>query len=105
MSDQNQIQKTLLEELGLADLPQEKQEALLIKMTEVILKRMFVETMDKLKEEDQNEYNNMLERGAAPEEIEEFLKSKISDYDQLLEKVLVDFKREMGNNSEETKQI
>jgi hypothetical protein len=49
---QAQIQKALIDELGLSELPQDKQEELLIKMTEVLLKRIFVETMEKLSDED-----------------------------------------------------
>ncbi len=95
MNDQNQAQKTLLDELGLSDLSQDKQEQLVIKMTEVLLKRMFVETMDKLKPSDQDAYGEMLDREAGPEEIEKFLREKIENYDQMLEKTVADFRAEM----------
>lgn len=95
MTEQNQIQKTLMEELGLADLPRDKQEQLMIKMTEVVLKRMFVETMEKLNPADQEAYEGMLDRQAEPEEIEKFLREKVANYDQMLEKVVSDFKKEM----------
>ncbi len=93
--DQNQVQQSIMDELGLGDLPQAKQEELLIKMTEVILKRMFVETMDKLSEQDQDEYAHLIDNQAAPEEVENFLKSKISNYDEMLQKIVTDFKEEM----------
>lgn len=96
MSQQSSIQKSLLEEMGLANLPQEKQEELVIKMTEVLLKRIFIETMEKLKEKDQEEYAKMIEAKASPEEVEKFLKEKISDYDLVFEKIVADFKKEMA---------
>ncbi len=97
--DQAQIQKDLLSELGLSDLPQDKKDELLIKMTEVILKRMFAETMEKLKPADQDAYGEMLDREARSEEIEKFLREKIENYDQLLEKVVSDFREEMKKDA------
>ena len=95
MIQQSQIQKTLLDELGLTNLSQEKQEELVIKMTEVLLKRMFLETVEKLNEADQGAYAEMIEKKADPEEIEKFLTEKISNYDAMLEKIVADFKEEM----------
>ena len=97
--DQNQIQKSLMDDLGLADLPQDKKDQLLIKMTEVLLKRMFVETMDKLSKDDQETYGKMIDKSASPEEIEKFLREKIENYDQLLEKIVEDFRSEMMKTS------
>jgi len=100
--DQNQIQKTLMEELGLAGISQDKQEELIIKMTEVLLKRIFLETTEKLDDLGKDEYQKLVEGGnATPEQMEEFLKSKINNYDQLVQKVVDEFKEEMkqGVNS------
>ena len=49
---QDNLRKQLIYDLGLADIPMEKQEELLVKMMEVVLKRIFVETMAKLNDED-----------------------------------------------------
>jgi hypothetical protein len=95
MANQNDIQKTLIDELGLADLPQEKQEQLLIKMTEVVLKRIFVETMEKLTEQDQDAYSKLIEDSASPEEIEKFLTEKIAGYDEMVKKIVEEFKEEI----------
>lgn len=95
MGQKSSIQKTLLDELGLSNLPQEKQEELVMKMTEVLLKRIFIETLEKLKEPDQEEYAKMIEEKASPDEVEKFLNEKISNYDQVFEKIVADFKEEM----------
>lgn len=95
MSQKNQLQKDLAEELGLADLPQDKKEQLLIRMTEVILKRIFVETMHRLAEPDQSSYEKLIDDNASPEEVEKFLREKISNYDVMVKKVVDDFKEEM----------
>ena len=89
------IQQTLIEELGLSNLPQEKQEQLAIRATEVLLKRIFLETMERLDDEGKGKYQELVTNQASPEELEKFLREKITDYDQLLEKVVADFKAEM----------
>ena len=96
--DNQQIQKTLMEELGLQDIPQDKQEELIIKMTEVLLKRIFLETMEKLDDSGKEEYQKIAEgESVTPEKMEEFLKLKISNYDGLVQKVVEEFKEEMKN--------
>ncbi|OGI29218.1 MAG: hypothetical protein A2288_00405 [Candidatus Moranbacteria bacterium RIFOXYA12_FULL_44_15] len=95
MNNQTQLQQTLIDELGLSTLPPEKQEELLVKMTEVVLKRIFVETMEKLSEADQEEYSKMIDANAAPEEVEKFLTEKIANYDEMVKKVVEDFKNSL----------
>jgi hypothetical protein len=91
----NDIQQSLMDELGLNDLPQDKKDQLMIKMTETILKQIFMAVMKKLDEAGRGQYTQMIENQASPEEIDKFLREKITDYDQMLEKILADFKAEM----------
>lgn len=95
MTDQNDVQQTIIDEFGLSDLPKEKQEELLSKMTEVVLERIFLETMDKLTPAQQEEYGGMVERQVSPGEMEAWLKQKISGYDGMVKKIVEDFKLEM----------
>lgn len=95
MSDQNKLPGDLIKELGLDDLPKDKKEQLLIKMTEVILKRIFVETMHRLPEADQASYEKMIDENASSEEVEKFLREKIANYGDMVKKVVEDFEEEM----------
>jgi hypothetical protein len=95
MADKTKVQQTIIDELGLSELPQEKQEQLLIKMTEVVLNRIFNETMERLTDQDQAAYEQMLDKNATAEEMEAFLREKITDYDQMVIKIIDDFKGEM----------
>ena len=47
------LQKTIIEELGMQNIPQEQQEELLAKMGDVLFKKVLLETLEVLDEEDQ----------------------------------------------------
>lgn len=91
----NQIQKKLIDDLGLADLPADKKDQLLMKMTEVVLKRIFLETMEKLSDSDQDAYAKMIDENVEPEQLEAFLQDRISDYENMVSKIVADFLKEM----------
>ncbi|HOF42537.1 MAG TPA: DUF5663 domain-containing protein [Candidatus Moranbacteria bacterium] len=94
---QSQALAQLMKDLGMNTLPQDKQNELLIKMTEVLLKRIFIETMDKLGEKGREEYMKMTEEGkeVTPEQVEAFFKEKIKNYDGMIKGVIEEFKEEM----------
>jgi hypothetical protein len=92
---QSKMQKKLVDDLGIANLSEEQQNEIIIKVTEVLLKRIFLETMEKLDGEAMDEYDKMVENGASAQQIEDFFKSKISNYEEMVEKVIDNFKEEM----------
>lgn len=94
MTDQNTvIKQTIIEELGLQDLPQEKQDELMTQIGEVVMKRIYLETMETLEKEDQEKLVDLMEKD--PENVETFLREKISDYDNFVKKVVDEFKTEL----------
>lgn len=90
-----EAKKALLEEMGIAGLPEDQQNELVDKMVEAILKRVLLETLEKLNEADQAAYEAMIDRNANPEEMEKFLQEKIPNYGDMVAKVVADFKEEM----------
>lgn len=93
---QSEALAQLVKELGIDSLPEEKQNELLAKMTEVLIKRIFVETMEKLSEQERVEYAQLTENGESdPELIGKFLKDHINDYDGMVERIIAGFKEEM----------
>jgi hypothetical protein len=86
MTDKNNIQKSIIEQLGLAALAPEKKEEIALKVTEAILKRIYVDTVERLSEADQEVYVKLMESSASEAEMEEFLLEKIPDYDELVKK-------------------
>jgi len=93
----NKIQSELIKELGLDNVPKDKQEEIIVKMTELILKRMFLETMDELNTRDQELLGEMMEEKSEPEKIEDFLQEKIANYDEMLQSIIGKVKEELKN--------
>lgn len=89
-------QPTILDELGLADLPQAQREELLTKMTESLLTRIAVEVVEKLSDADKEVFATMQDDKDI-EKITAFLKEKIPDYEAFLEKISAEFKEDMKN--------
>lgn len=92
--DQEVLKKELIESFHLEGVPADKQEALLVKMGEALLKRIFLETMEKIGETGVTEYEALLDRGATQEEIEVFLENKIPGYNVFVRGVVEKFKEE-----------
>lgn len=65
------------------------------KMAEVVIKRIYIETMKSLGEADREKLAKMLDAESEPEKIEEFLKMKIGNYEEVVKKIIEDFKNEM----------
>lgn len=94
---QDNAMAQLVKDLGIEALPKDQQNELIIKMTEVLLKRIFIETMDRLSEEDRLEYEKITEvQDVDQEKVAEFLKQKISGYDEMINTIIEDFKAEMA---------
>jgi hypothetical protein len=61
------MQETIVEELGLGDLPEEQKAKVLVDLLELVLKRLYMETMDKLTQEDQQVLMKMLDEKGEPD--------------------------------------
>ena len=95
MQNNNELRVQLISDLGLENLPMEKQEALLMRMMEVVLKRIFVETMAKLNEREKEEYTAMIEKNMTPEEVESYVREKIPKYEEMVLEITKQFREEM----------
>lgn len=71
------LQKQIAATLGITDLSDQKQKEIIEKATEVLLQKIFLDTIDKLSEEDTITYDELLEKKTDPAEIEKFLDDKI----------------------------
>jgi len=100
-SSQKQALTQLIKDLGIDNLPEDKQNELIIKMTEILLKRIFIETMEKLGEKGREEYEKMSQGQVEPEQVAAFFKDKIRNYDEMVETIVKEFREEMmgGTNA------
>lgn len=87
-----------LERLDVSAIPQELRIELLSQMTEVALKRIAVESAERLSPQDQDELLKLQESSKEPSEIEAFVRERIPDYDVLVETTLNEFLEEMQWN-------
>jgi len=101
MTQDTILQNSIIEELGLQSLPEDKKEEVSAKMGDVLFKRILLETLEILSEEDQKKFGEMIDTKKSAEEVEEFLKSKIEDYEEFIKKVTDDFRKELAGMKEE----
>lgn len=94
--DQEALEQELVEAFHLEQVPKDKQEELLAKIGEALVKRIFLETMEKLGDAGVTEYEALLDGGAKQEQIEAFFESKIPGYNVFVRGVVVRFKEELA---------
>ncbi len=93
--DYDAVKKDLITTFHLEQVAPDKQEELIAKMGEAMLKRIFLETMEKIGDVGVVEYEALLDREAKQEEIEAFFESKIPGYNVFVKGVIDEFKEEM----------
>lgn len=96
--DLNLLKQELSEAFRLEEIPETKREALLTKMGEALLKRIFIETLEKLGEEGRKEYAALLGQDVAAEQIEALLKERIPGYNVFVRGIVAKFKKEMSRD-------
>ncbi|MFA6285197.1 MAG: hypothetical protein WC643_01555 [Parcubacteria group bacterium] len=95
MTQDTILRSYIIEELGLQNLPEDKKEEVFAKMGDVLFKRILLETLEILSEEDQKKFGEMVDTKKSGEEVEKFLMSKIENYEEFVKKVTDDFKKEL----------
>ena len=82
----------LVEKLGWMDLPEADRDALLEKTGDLIFQKVLAWVMEKLDEEDKVEFEKMFENeNVSEEEMLNFLRSKISDVDDVVRGEVTEF--------------
>jgi hypothetical protein len=89
------IQMIIAREFGFDDLPDEKQDQLIERMTESVIKRVLVEAYAKLSDADRKQFENMMEdvNDINPDSIDEFLREKLTDYDAIITDAVAELKK------------
>ena len=77
----------ITKELDLKDLTEEDRQKILVQVTDSLLKRLIIRVYDKLTEADQKEFDKLAEMGNA-EKVDEFLRTKVPDLDEIRDEEL-----------------
>lgn len=93
--DEKQTREELARAFRLEQVPEDKRDELLDKLIEALLKRIFLDTMDKIGNDGVAEYEKLLEAETKPEELEAFFEKKIPGYDVFVRDIAREFKEEM----------
>jgi hypothetical protein len=96
--NQDKIKDDIMKDLGFDKLSEDKQDDILAKIGEIILKKIFIETIDKLDNESADEFRKMLKDGESADKIEDFLSAKIENYAMIIEKIVEGVKDDIKNN-------
>ena len=88
------IQDDIIKELGIDQLPPEKQEEILTAMTEVLLKRLTVRVLEKLDEKQQEEFSQV-SAGGDLEKVNQFFAANVPDYENIIQEEIGQFKEDM----------
>ncbi len=93
--DYTKLREELVDELALSGLAPEKQDELLGKMLEALLKRIFMNTMERLGDAGVAEYEKLVESNPEEKAVAEFLEIKIPNYDSFVQDIIEQFKKDV----------
>lgn len=101
--NESELRQELVDFFGLGSMLPVDQDAVLDKLMEALIKAIFVQTFERLGEQGVEEYDKILERATKPEEVAQFLESRIPGYNIFVKEIVADFKHSMASALEEDK--
>jgi hypothetical protein len=88
------IPSELIRELGLEGVSEKMQEEILTEMTELLLKRLALKVFEALPEEEIAQLRTFI-KGGQWNQVDEFFRQKLPNYENLLKETVVEFKDDM----------
>jgi len=88
----NPIQKNIKSVLEIENLPAEEQEEIILRVGGIIYQNVLMRVMEIMTDEDQDEFEKLLDKNAQPEEIFSFLKANVHDFEKIIEEEALKFK-------------
>lgn len=95
------IQEVIAQEFGFTDLDSDRQERLIERMTESVIKRVLLDAYTKLSSSDRKRFEELMENieSIDPNAIETFLREKLTDYDAIINEAIADLKKHIAETS------
>jgi len=88
------LEKDLVEKLGLESLPREKQLEIIERTGSVIFAAIMQEAILRVPEQELDTLDELLSDPQNTDKVYVFLKEKVDKFDELVEKVITDFKKD-----------
>lgn len=88
----NSIQKKITKVLEIDNLPPQELQEMIMRIGTVIYQNVLMRVMETMKEKDQDEFEELLDKNASPEEIFSFLKEKVKNFEEIIEEEALKFK-------------
>ncbi|MFZ2072378.1 MAG: DUF5663 domain-containing protein [Minisyncoccia bacterium] len=93
----NPIKENIIEILNLDKLLPEEREEIIIRIGSVIYQNVLMRIMETMPEKDQDEFEKILDNNGSPQEIFEFLKSKVKDFEKIIVEESEKFRNKTSN--------
>lgn len=97
--DKKILEQDIISILGLDNLPEEKKSVLVAKMGEIILSRISSRILDSLTPEAQEELARLTRKKNNEEEVEEFLRYRVRNLDEIRQEEILKFKEQMAKDA------
>lgn len=98
MIDAEEIREQLVQEFGLSALSEEKQKEALEMAFASLIKVIYAESMAKIGESGIVEYEALLEKSPSDDDIAQFFRSRIPEYDNFVAGIVREFKETVKLN-------
>ncbi len=92
------IENDLISLLGLQNLPPEEQEALVAKMSDVVMERVTLRILDALSPDDKKVFDELIAKNTAPENVEKFLQEKVKNLEEIRTAEILRFKQDLTDD-------
>jgi hypothetical protein len=93
----NPIKNNISTILNIDNLPEAEKEKILGDIGSVIFQNVLMRALEDMPEKEQTDFENLLDKNAGPEEIFDFLNSKVKDFTKIIEEEALKFKDKASN--------
>jgi hypothetical protein len=93
----NPIQKNISKVLELENLPLEERQEVILRVGALIYQNVLMRAMEIMTEKDKDEFEEMLDKNAGPEDIFSFLSERVKNFEKIIEEEAVKFKNKSSS--------
>lgn len=91
---QNIINKNIISELGIDLLPEAKQIEMLEQVGRIVFQGVLISALEIMDEKSKDEFEKVLDKGVGADEVIEFLKLNLPNFNEIVEKQVVKIKQQ-----------